>query len=80
MKKMRPHKLANEAAEWEESDGLVYYWGKLYVPNNIKICWEILNQCHNSVTTRHPGHNLTLELVGHYYWWLLMHTFVDKYI
>lgn len=41
---------------------------------------EILKQCHDSITTRHPGHNLTLELVECHYWWPLMRAFVDKYI
>lgn len=48
--------------------------------NNIEIRHEILKQCHDSITTGHPGYNLTLELVEHHYWWLLMHTFIDKYI
>lgn len=68
MKRTRLHKLANRAAEWEESDGLVYYQGKLYVLNNIEICCEILKQYYDSVTTGHLGRNLTLELVEHYYW------------
>lgn len=80
MKRTGPRKLANGAAEWEESDGLVYYRGKLYIPNNIEICCEILKQCHNSVTTGHLGRNLTLELVECHYWRPLMRAFVDKYI
>lgn len=67
MKRTGLRKLANRAAEWEESDGLVYYRGKLYVPNNLEIRCEILKQCHDSVTTGHPGRNLTLELVEHHY-------------
>lgn len=42
MKRTGPRKLANGAAEWEESNGLVYYRGKLYVPNNMEIRHEIL--------------------------------------
>lgn len=63
MKRTGPQKLANGAAEWEESDRLVYYRGKLYVPNNVEIHRKILKQCHDSVTTGYPGRNLTLELV-----------------
>lgn len=80
MKRTGPRKLANGAAEWEESDELVYYREKLYVSNNIEICHKILKQCHNLVTTGHPGRNLTLELVKDHYWWPLMCTFIDKYI
>lgn len=46
----------------------------------MEIYREILKQCHNSVTTGHPGRNLTLELVEHHYWWPLMRAFVDKYV
>lgn len=67
IKRMGPQKLANGAAEWEESGGLVYYPGKLYVPNNIKIHRKILKQCHDSVTTKHSDRNLTLELVERHY-------------
>lgn len=80
MKKTGPRKLANGAAEWEEVDELVYYQGKLYIPNNIEICCEILKQCHDSVITEHLGRNLTLELVEQHYWWPLMRAFVDKYV
>lgn len=80
MKQTGPQKLTNGAAEWEELDGLVYYRGKLYVPNNMEIRREILRQCYDSVTTGHPGRNLTLELVEHHYWWPLMRAFVDKYV
>lgn len=50
------------------------------MPNNMEICREILKQYHDSVTTGHPGHNLTLELVERHYWWPLICAFVDKYI
>lgn len=58
----------------------MYYRGKLYVPNDMEICREILKQCHDSVTTGHSGRNLTLELVERHYWWPLMRAFVDKYV
>lgn len=67
MKRTGPQKLTNGAAEWEELDRLVYYRGKLYVPNKLEIRCKILKQCHNSVITGHPGHNLTLELVKRHY-------------
>lgn len=80
MKRTGLCKLANGAAKWEESDELVYYRGKLYVSNNVEIHRKILEQCYNSATIGHPGCNLILELVKHYYWWPLMYAFVDKYV
>lgn len=80
MKRTGLRKLANGVAEWEQLDRLVYYWEKLYVPNNVKIRHKILKQCHDSVTTKYPDYNLTLELVERHYWWLLIRAFVDEYI
>lgn len=42
MQRTGPRKLTNGAAEWEEDNGLVYYRGKLYVPNDTEIRREIL--------------------------------------
>lgn len=67
MKRMGPRKLTNGAAEWEESDKLIYYQGKLYMPNDMEIHRKILKQCHDLITTGHSGCNLTLELVEYYY-------------
>jgi hypothetical protein len=34
LQKDGPHKLTDRALEWEEREGLVYYWGYLYIPAN----------------------------------------------
>jgi hypothetical protein len=65
---------------WEEEEGLVYYKGKLYVPNDRALRKDIVASCHDSALTGHPGKNGTLELVNRYYWWPRMNGFVTAYV
>ena len=37
LRKKGPRKLVNGLVEWEEHDGLLYYQGKLYVPNQAEL-------------------------------------------
>jgi hypothetical protein len=72
--------LANGVAEWEEEDGLVYYKGCLYIPQDNRLRQKVLQQCHDAITVGHPGRSGTLELVSRYYWWPGMTAFVNKYV
>ena len=75
-----PKALTDGVTRWEEEDGFVYHMGQLYVPNVCKLCKDIIQSCHDSITTGHPGKNRTIELVSHYYWWPHMASFITKYI
>jgi len=46
-----PKALSNGTALWEEDDGLVYYKGKLYIPNDRALRRDIVKSCHDTVTT-----------------------------
>ena len=72
--------LTEGVASWEEEDGLVYFKGKLYVPNERALRREVLQTCHDNLTAGHPGKNGTLELVSRYYWWPRMAAFVAAYV
>jgi hypothetical protein len=80
LKAKGPRQLLNGLFEWEEQDGLIYYKGKLYIPNNKELCGNIVKSCHDSPAAGHPGKHSTLELVFHLYWWPQMALFVDKYV
>jgi hypothetical protein len=66
--------------KWEEEDGLVYFRGKLYIPPDVALQWDIVNSCHNMPTAGHPGQSRTLELVSRHYWWPCVRNFVTEYI
>jgi transposase InsO family protein len=80
LKKKGPRKLINSAPEWEEVDRLIYYKGKLYIPNDKDIRAEIVKSCHDSPTAGHLGKNGTLELVQCHYWWPRMGQFIERYV
>ena len=80
LQKKGPTRLVNGTLEWEEADGLLYYKGKLYIPNNTELRGEILKSCHDSPLAGHPGKHGTLELVSQYYWWPKMAAFCEKYV
>lgn len=64
-----PHKLVNGLAEWEEKEGIVYYKGRVYVPPDPQLRKDVVAQCHDAPTARHPGKHRTLELVSRQFWW-----------
>jgi hypothetical protein len=58
-----------KSAEWSESDGLLMFCGKIYVPKDRDLRRRIVEQHHNTHIARHAGHFKTLELVSRNYWW-----------
>jgi hypothetical protein len=58
-----------KSAEWSESDGLLMFHSKIYVPKDRDLRHRIVEQHHNTCITRHAGHFKTLKLVTHNYWW-----------
>ena len=80
LKKDGPRKLQNGILEWESQDNLIYYKGKLYIPNNKDLRREIIKSCHDTVTTGHPGKHGTIELVSRSYWWPRLASDVEVYV
>jgi transposase InsO family protein len=66
-------------SEWEESEGLLMFNGKVYVPEHADLRRRILAQHHDSKVAGHPGRWKTLELVSRNYWWPNMSRFVGTY-
>jgi rhodanese-related sulfurtransferase len=60
--KSSPCALTEGIASWEEEDGLVYFKGRLYVPNECTLHREVLQTCHDNLTAGHPGKNGTLNV------------------
>jgi hypothetical protein len=62
-------KLPDSTLEWEEVDGLIFYRGRLYIPNQLDLRHKILCRCHNTPAAGHPGQHQTMEEVHCHYWW-----------
>jgi hypothetical protein len=52
-----------KSAEWSESDGLLMFRGKIYVPNDRDLRRRIIEQHHDTRIAGHAGRFKTLELV-----------------
>src|SRR3954463_1513116 len=66
--------------EWTETDGLVTWKGRIYVPLNPSLRTEIIKLNHDHPLARHLGRDKTKELVGRDYWWPRMRTDNLKYV
>ena len=67
------------SAEWSESDGLIHFLGKVYVPPTGDLRRRIVYQHHDTRVAGHPGRFKTLELVSRNYWWPQMSRYVGAY-
>jgi hypothetical protein len=68
------------SAEWSESEGLMLFTGKVYVPEDRKLRRRIIEQHHDTHIAGHPGQFKTLELVAHNYWWPQMSRYIGQYV
>ena len=59
-----PCKLQNSVLKWKEDDGLLYFQGKVYIPNSASLCNDVIKSCHDAPMAGHPGKHTTLELIS----------------
>jgi RNase H-like domain found in reverse transcriptase/Reverse transcriptase (RNA-dependent DNA polymerase)/Integrase zinc binding domain/Chromo (CHRromatin Organisation MOdifier) domain len=67
------------SAEWSQSDGLLQFRGKIYVPNDPELRRRIVSLHHDTLVAGHPGRWKTLELVTRNYWWPQMSRYIGQY-
>jgi hypothetical protein len=69
-----------KSAEWLESDGLLMFHGKIYIPKDRELRHRIVEQHHNTCIARYAGRFKTLELVSRNYWWPQMSCLIVIYV
>jgi hypothetical protein len=69
-----------KSAEWSESDGLLMFHSKIYVPNDRDLRHCIVEQHHDTRIAGHAGRFKTLELVSCNYWWPQMSRYIGIYV
>jgi hypothetical protein len=69
-----------KSAEWLESEGLLMFRGKIYVPNDRDLRRCIVEQHHDTHIARHAGRFKTLKLVSRNYWWPQMSHYIGIYV
>jgi hypothetical protein len=68
-----------KSAEWSESDGLLMFHGKIYVPKDRELRRRIIKQHHDTRIAGHAGCFKTLKLVSRNYWWPQMSRYIGTY-
>jgi hypothetical protein len=66
--------------EWNEDDGIVTYEGKVYVPRDMQLRHDIVQQCHDTPSAGHPGRWKTVELVQRHFWWPGITRYIAQYV
>ncbi len=61
-------------------NGLIYYDGWIYVPQDHALRGAIIAQSHDHITAGHPGVEKTKELILQEYWWPKMKKDIEAYI
>jgi hypothetical protein len=69
-----------KSAEWSESEGLLMFRGKIYVPNDRDLQRRIVEQHHDTHIAGHAGCFKTLKLVSRNYWWPQMSHYIGIYV
>jgi hypothetical protein len=69
-----------KSAEWSESDGLLIFCGKIYVPKDRELRCHIVKQHHDTHITGHADRFKTIELVSRNYWWPQMSRYIGIYV
>jgi hypothetical protein len=67
------------SAEWRESQDLLYFWDRIYVPKDPDLQHRIVEQHHDTRIAGHAGQWKTLELVSRNYWWPHMSHYIGEY-
>jgi len=69
-----------KSVEWSLSNGLLYFRGKIYVPDTSDLRHRIVTLSHDSRLAGHSGRWKMLELVSRNYWWPQMSRYVGRYV
>jgi len=69
-----------KSEEWSLSDGLLYFRGKIYIPDTSNLHRRIVALSHDSRLAGHSRRWKMLELVSQNYWWPHMSRYVGRYV
>jgi len=68
------------SAEWSENDRVLWFRGKIYIPQNLDLRRRIVLLCYDTKVAGHSRHWKTLELVSRNYWWPQMSRYIGQYV
>ena len=68
------------STEWSLKEEVLYFRGKIYVPDYSDLQRWIVALCHDTCLAGHSRRWKTLELVSRNYWWPQMSRYIGKYV
>ena len=72
--------MKSRISDWTLKEGLIFYKGCCYIPNNLELQRKILQQYHDSIPLGHPGQLQPQEIIQCNYWWPGMPAFIRNYV
>jgi hypothetical protein len=69
-----------KSTKWSESDVLLMFCSKIYVPKDRELRHHIVEQHHDTCISGHAGRFKTLELISRNYWWPQMSHYIGIYV
>ena len=66
--------------DWTLDNGLILFKNKVYVPEDLDLCWSIIAETHELPVARHPGHFKTLQLLKEWFYWPCMVTMMNNFV
>ena len=73
-------RIKQDLFNWQIENGLVFYKGRCYIPEDQDLRRDLVQLHHNTIATGYPGENATFALLQKDYWWPGMRTFVKHYV
>jgi len=80
LKTPKPKMYKSRNEDWQEEDGLVTHNGRIYVPQDRKLRYDIVQAHHDTPIAGHPGRWKTQDLVTRNYWWPNVSQYVSRYV
>lgn len=72
--------IRSALVDWHTSDGLLWYKGRLYIPDDIDLRRDLIRHYHEGTTAGHPGQYGTNAIMTRSYWWPWMAVFIKNFV
>ena len=72
--------LQTTLTDWTLDNGLILFKNKVYVPEDLDLCWSIIAKTHESPVAGHPGCFKTLQLLKEWFYWPCMVTMMNNFV
>lgn len=72
--------IRSALTDWHMDDGLLWYKGRLYIPDDIDLRRNLIKRYHEGIAAGHPGQYGTNAIMMRSYWWPRMSVFIKNFV